>query len=215
MRKILYHSPMVLPPLALVLGILVMLDVLPIDMQVYQAFFVVWTFGTFACWVVTVVMAASAILARRWLWHPLALLVLTVTVSFGLAGLLNGSTALFCVFFMCTLAASAFAIYAGVSGTSHHRAFCLGFAICTWVGATLTLLVPAPITGTPNIQVMLWDAAGWGQGSSFYKQFHFVVAAHQGMICLFLTWFFAFTGGWLSELYTAFRKPSPAKEAER
>jgi hypothetical protein len=197
MRKLPFSSLMVLPPVALLVGLLVCFDAFHIGVESHRAFFMIWSMATFACWVLTVVMAGGMIKGREWLLRPLGVLAICVTTAAGLAGLLLGSAALFGVVFAVTVAASVVAVRAATNGTPRHQAFCWAFGVCMWVGAAFTLIAPAPFTGTPNIQVIWWSATGWGNGLSIDAVSHFVVASHYAIILLFLTWFLAFTGGWL------------------
>jgi hypothetical protein len=83
------------------------------------------------------------------------------------------------------------AIAAARTATQHQCAFCRGFGASIWLGIGITLMVRFPITNTPLILIMWWDATEWNNAEGWNA------ASYLGIIGLILTWFFAFTGGWL------------------
>lgn len=114
MQKLLLNSLKVLPAIALLIGTLVCLDLFPVRVVRGTAVFVVWNCGTFACWVLTVILAGSVILGRNWHSFPPNILAVTGTFAAGLAGLLQWSVLFFSAVFTLTIAASVVAIRAGL-----------------------------------------------------------------------------------------------------
>jgi hypothetical protein len=195
MRRLLLNLGVLLAAAALVVGLLVSFDAIPLRRDSIRAFFEIWAIGTLTNWAFTVVLAGGLIKGGEWLLRPLGMLAVIVTVAVGVAGFFKASVALFGLLAALTIAASLVALLEFRSGPRHHQLFCRGFGVCIWVGLVLTLMARAPITGTPIIRIMWWEATQWGDGLSWNG------ASYLGVIYLFLTWFFALCGGWLARQY--------------
>jgi hypothetical protein len=200
MRKLSFNSLAAQPTIALVGRILVWFDLIPLGSEDRRTFVLVWAIVTLALWVATVVLASALMKGPRWLVHPLGMLTLTGTIATGIGGFLRGSVALFIGLLGPTLAASFLSLHEARRGTGRCPLFCRGFAVGIWVGVVLSLLARGPVTDTPILQVMWWDATEWGGGLSWNG------AAYQGVNYLLLTWFFALCVGWLAGLYEDRRK---------
>jgi hypothetical protein len=192
MRHRVVNAFVVVPAVALAVGLLVWFGMVPGGVVTHRGFQVTWVVSTLTSWVLTVLGAAG--MTKGWMWLARAggLLAVGVALAVGLAGVLQGSVVAFCAFLALTMAASALAIAASRSGTRAHRAFCRGFAACTCLSVALTLMAGAPVTGTPLVRVMWWAATEWGNAAGWNG------ASYLGSVSLILTWFFAVTGGWLS-----------------
>jgi hypothetical protein len=197
MRRLLFKALMVVPAIALLVGVLVWFDAIPVGMESRRTFFLVWALGTLGCWVLTVVMAAGMVKGRAWLFCPRGMLAVSGTVATGVAGFFLGSVALFVILLALTMTASLLAMREARSGTPDHRAFSWGFAACNLMGVAFTLMARHPVTGTPIVTIMWWDATEWGNGLSWNG------ASYLGIEGLLLTWFFGFTGGWLLRQFVA------------
>jgi hypothetical protein len=147
--------------------------------------------GRFACWVFTVVMACGLMKEGSRLILPLGVLLVVA----GLVAFLQGSVAGFGAVLILTLAASLCAIQSATRGPRQYRAFSAGFAASSLLGISFTLLARFPITYTPILQYMWWTLTERGSPWSF------IGSAHLGSYYLFLTWFVAYTVGWLMHLY--------------
>ena len=190
----LIHLFSALPTVLLGLGLLLYVGGVPATWFNQFEVRVALEVGILVGWLFTVAMTRVYITNNLRQFSLGSLVAFVAIAAIGIAGIVNGSVASFVAILLWTVVALAYTVRAAFNVSVRECRFCRGFATVGCFGLVFSLAARDPISTTWLPRIMWWDATQWGNGFTWNG------AAASGVHLLFVTWFAAFTGGWLASL---------------